>query len=166
MYQLFIAILMSICIYTSYVCFGYHIPWVKSSSSAEWKGAYKHLKTSIWYVQEGELYHHSWWNLDVPTTSQSKILVFEGEEHPTQARKSRSVGKRMMVAFFGKHGIIKTVMLEHQKTITVKWYTETWLPHLMETSRTCGQSYGWTPRFLTMITRLHRLPEESGDKDF
>ena len=56
---------------------------------------------------------------DVLTKSQSKIWVFEGEEYPRQARKSRSVGNRMMMVFFGKR-IIKTVMLEHQKTVTVK----------------------------------------------
>ena len=79
-------------------------------------------------VDETWIYYY-----DVPTKSQRNILVYEGEENPTQARKSRSVGKGMMVGFFGKRDVIKMVMLEHQKTVTAKWYTETCLPRLMET---------------------------------
>ena len=137
MYQLSIALLMSFCKYASFVRFGCHIPWVKSSGSTEWTGAENAWKcwsgmskevNSINICDESWIYYYG-----VRTKSQSKICVFEGEEHPTQVRKSRSVGKRMTVIFFGKRGMIKTVALERQKTLTAKSHTETCLPQLMET---------------------------------
>ena len=63
----------------------------------------------------------------------AKSWSLKGKSTQHKQEKSRSVGKRMMVAFFGKRGIINMVMLEHQKTVAAKWYTETCLPQLMET---------------------------------
>lgn len=53
---------------------------------------------------------------DVSTKSQSKVWVFEDEEQSTVVKKARSVGKRMIVTYFGKRGLIKVMVLEKQKT--------------------------------------------------
>ena len=45
-------------------------------------------------------------------------------------KKSKSIGKRLVAVFFTKDGILSTVSLDKSKTITAKWYTETFLPKL------------------------------------
>ena len=50
--------------------------------------------------------------------------MFEDESAPLAVRKSRSVKKRMVAVFFTVRGILKRVVLDTQKTVTGKWYTE------------------------------------------
>ena len=52
---------------------------------------------------------------------------------PNTSKKIQVCWKENDGGFLSKSGIIKTVMLEHQKNVTAKWYTETCLPQLMET---------------------------------
>lgn len=40
--------------------------------------------------------------------------------------------KKMVVVFFDKKGIIKTIHLDEQKTVTAKWYSEICLHQLIE----------------------------------
>lgn len=69
---------------------------------------------------------------DVPTKSQNKIWVFDEEDTPVAVRKSRSVKKKMIVVFFKSSGIVKRVVLDTQKTVTAKWYTENCLLQVIE----------------------------------
>lgn len=69
---------------------------------------------------------------DMPTKSQSKIWLCENEEPATKIKTARSVKKRMIVVFFGKRGIIKTVLLDTQKTVTASWYVNICLPQVIE----------------------------------
>ena len=61
---------------------------------------------------------------DVPTKAQSKVWVFGDEDTPVTVRKSRSVKKRMVAVFFSVRGVVERVVLETQKTVTGKWYTD------------------------------------------
>ena len=85
---------------------------------------------------------------DVPTKCQSKVWVFEDEEQPTQVKKSKSVGKRMIVAYFGKQRVIQTVVLEKQKTVTSNWYITICLPQLFEALKNLRPSSGLRSWFL------------------
>ncbi|CAB3257263.1 unnamed protein product [Arctia plantaginis] len=45
---------------------------------------------------------------------------------------SRSVKKRMVTVFFSKRGILSTIVLDKQKTVTASWYTEKCLPRVLQ----------------------------------
>ena len=67
---------------------------------------------------------------DVPTKSHRKIWVFEGEEHPTQARKiqKENDGGFLWKTWYHQDGDAGT-----SKDRYSEMYTETCLPQLMET---------------------------------
>jgi hypothetical protein len=58
---------------------------------------------------------------DVPTKAQNNVWVFEDENTLVSVRKSQSVKKRMVAVFFTVRGVVECVVLETQKTVTVKW---------------------------------------------
>ena len=50
--------------------------------------------------------------------------------HTTKVKRKRSVGKKMVATFFSTSAHPATVVLEDQRTVTAKWYTEVWLPQV------------------------------------
>lgn len=68
---------------------------------------------------------------DVPTKAQNKVWVFDDDDTPVIVRKSRSVKKKMIAVFFKSSGILERVVLDTQKTVTAKWYTEQCLPKVI-----------------------------------
>ena len=69
---------------------------------------------------------------DPETKQQSTVWVFDDEEPPTKVVKSRSVGKQMVAVFFRCSGIIATIPLVEQRTVTAAWYCEIALPKVFE----------------------------------
>lgn len=72
---------------------------------------------------------------DPETKRQSAEWVFPSEELPTKVKRGRSVGKKMVASFFGRIGHYATIVLEDQKTVTAKWYTNNCLPLVLEKVR-------------------------------
>ncbi|CAH2000538.1 unnamed protein product [Acanthoscelides obtectus] len=62
---------------------------------------------------------------------QSAVWVFQGEEKPTKAIRSRSVSKKMVATCVSKAGHIATVPLNEQRTVTADWYTTICLPKVV-----------------------------------
>ena len=60
---------------------------------------------------------------DPKTKCQSSVWVFPDEEPPTKVKRPRSVQKKMVATFLSS-GHLATVVLEDQRTVTAKWYTE------------------------------------------
>lgn len=68
------------------------------------------------------------YQFDPETKRQSSVWVFPDEQPPTKVKRQRSVGKKMVATFFSTSGHLATVVLEDQRTVTAKWYTEVCLP--------------------------------------
>ena len=64
------------------------------------------------------------YQFDPETKRQSSVWVFPDEQPPTKFKRQRSVGKKMVATFFSTSGHLATVVLEDQRAVTVKWYTE------------------------------------------
>ena len=75
-----------------------------------------------------------WRNLDIPVWPRNKAPVLglglSRWATPTKVKRQRSVGKKMVATFFSTSGHLATVVLEDQRTVTVKWYSEVWLPQV------------------------------------
>lgn len=69
---------------------------------------------------------------NLPKKSENSSWVFEEEDKPVKVKKSESMHKRMVVVFFDKKGIIKVVVLEEQRKVTSRWYTETCLSQVFQ----------------------------------
>ena len=54
---------------------------------------------------------------DPETKRQSSVWVFAGEDHPLKVRRNRSVGKKMVAAFFCKVGPVAIIPLEDRRTV-------------------------------------------------
>lgn len=52
--------------------------------------------------------------------------------------KSRSVKKKMVAVLYTARSIVKSIMLDSQKRVTGKWYTEGVTAHLVPTQSCCG----------------------------
>ena len=70
------------------------------------------------------------YQFDLETKRQSSVWVFADEQPPTKVKRPRSVGKNMVATSFSTSGHLATVVLEDQRTVTAKWYTEVWLPQV------------------------------------
>jgi len=85
----------------------------------------------------------SWiYQFDPETKQQSAKWVFPGGDLPLKVKQSRSVGKKMVATFFSKSGHIATIVLEDQRTVTAKWYTEVCLPRVFQGIREKRPSSG------------------------
>ncbi|KAJ4435280.1 hypothetical protein ANN_30196 [Periplaneta americana] len=70
------------------------------------------------------------YQFDPETNRQSSVWFFPDEQPPIKVKRPRSVGKKMAATFFSISGHVATVMLENQRSVNAKWYTETCLPRL------------------------------------
>ncbi|CAH2015163.1 unnamed protein product [Acanthoscelides obtectus] len=61
----------------------------------------------------------------------SAVWVFQAEEKPTKVIHSRSGSKKMVATFVSKAGLIATIPLNEQSTVTVDWYTTICLPKVI-----------------------------------
>ncbi|KAI6647749.1 Transposase [Oopsacas minuta] len=59
---------------------------------------------------------------DQETKRQSSIWVFSGEDPPVKVRRGRSVGKKMVVAFFCKTDQVTIIPLEDRRIDNTDWY--------------------------------------------
>jgi len=66
---------------------------------------------------------------------QSAQWTFEGEERPTEDRKLRSVGKKMIANFFSCTGHVATVAQEERRPVNAEWYTTICLPAVFQNVR-------------------------------
>ncbi|PRD25489.1 UNVERIFIED_CONTAM: hypothetical protein NCL1_40775 [Trichonephila clavipes] len=69
---------------------------------------------------------------DVPTRQESKLWVFEDDPTPTMVKSHRAMKKVMYAVFFRSTGLIKSIQLEGQKTITANWYTTKGLSEILQ----------------------------------
>ena len=69
---------------------------------------------------------------DPETKRQSSIWVFPGEDPPVKVRRARSVGKKMVTAFFCKTGPVAIFPLEDRRTVNADWYINNCLPKAFE----------------------------------
>ncbi|KAI6660153.1 Histone-lysine N-methyltransferase SETMAR-like [Oopsacas minuta] len=69
---------------------------------------------------------------DPDTKRQSSIWVFPGEDPPIKARLARSVGKKMVAAFFCKTGPVAIIPLGDRRTVNADWYINNCLPKAFE----------------------------------
>ena len=69
------------------------------------------------------------YQFDPETKRQSSVWVFPDEQLPTKVKRQRSVRKKMVATFFSS-GHVAAIVLEDQRTVTAKWYTEVWLPQV------------------------------------
>ena len=69
---------------------------------------------------------------DPETKRQSSVWVFAGEDHPLKVRRNRSVGKKMVAAFFCKVGPVAIIPLEDRRTVNADWYINHCLPQTFE----------------------------------
>ena len=67
---------------------------------------------------------------DPETKRQSSVWVFPDDDRPVKVKRAKSVGKKMVLTFFGTGGHVATIPLEHQRTVTVQWYTTVTLPKI------------------------------------
>ena len=65
---------------------------------------------------------------DPETKRQSSVWVFPEDDPPVKVKRAKSVGKKMVLTFFGTGGHVATIPLEHQRTVTAQWYTTVALP--------------------------------------
>ena len=47
-------------------------------------------------------------------------------------KRTKSVGKKMVLTFFDAGGHVATISLEHQRTVTAQWYTTVALPQVSQ----------------------------------
>ncbi|KAI6652366.1 Histone-lysine N-methyltransferase SETMAR-like [Oopsacas minuta] len=69
---------------------------------------------------------------DPETKRQSSIWVFPSEDPPVKVRRARSVGKKMVAAFFCKTGPVAIIPLEDRRTVNADWYINNCLPKAFE----------------------------------
>jgi len=69
---------------------------------------------------------------DAPSNQEAKIWIFEDEEPPKMVRRELHIKKIMYDVFFRSTGLVKTIKLEGQKTITATWYRDVCLPQVFE----------------------------------
>jgi histone-lysine N-methyltransferase SETMAR len=69
---------------------------------------------------------------DARSVTGRQVWCYEGEEPVPEVRPSSWVGKQMVATFFSKGGHLVTVAVEHQRTVTAKWYTEVCLTAVLE----------------------------------
>ncbi|UYV62419.1 hypothetical protein LAZ67_2000490 [Cordylochernes scorpioides] len=69
---------------------------------------------------------------DVLTKAQNKVWIFEGEITPVSVRKSRSIKRKILAVSFNVRGVVSRVVRIYQKTVTTKWYTEEYLPKVVQ----------------------------------
>ena len=84
---------------------------------------------------------------DPETKSQSSI--FPGEDPPVKVGRARSVGKKMVAAFFCKTGPVTIVPLEDRRTVNADWYIDNCLPKAFEAwssrrPKTASEAYSFT----------------------
>ena len=65
---------------------------------------------------------------DPETKRQSSVWVFPDNDRHVKVKRAKSVGKKMVLTFFGAGGHVATIPLEHQRTVTAQWYTTVALP--------------------------------------
>lgn len=104
----------------------HRVAWCRKMLKLFDKGQSQYVN-SIVTGDETWLYYY-----DVPTKAQNKVWVFDDEHTPVAVRKSRSVKKKMIAVFFRSSGIVERVVLDTQKTVTAKWYTEQCLAKVIE----------------------------------
>ena len=68
------------------------------------------------------------YQFDPLSKQQSAEWVFPDDDAPTQVRRARSVGKRMIACFFSLTGHVSTVILKEHETVTADWYVTVCLP--------------------------------------
>lgn len=73
---------------------------------------------------------------DVKSKSNNKVQISKVEELPT------TVKHKMVVVFFGKRGMIKTICLDKQKRVAAKWYTEICSSPLIESLKNLRPNSG------------------------
>ena len=59
-------------------------------------------------------------------------LGLPDEHRPTQIKRQRIVGMKMVRTFFSTSGDLATVVQEDQKTVIAKWYAEVCLPKIFK----------------------------------
>ncbi|GFW31745.1 uncharacterized protein TNCV_3099701 [Trichonephila clavipes] len=69
---------------------------------------------------------------DVPTHQESKLWVFEDDPMPTMVKSHQAMKKVMCAVFFKSRGLIKSIKLEGQETVTANWYTTKCLPEILQ----------------------------------
>jgi histone-lysine N-methyltransferase SETMAR len=69
---------------------------------------------------------------DMPTKAQNKVWDFEDENMLVSVQKSRSMKKRMATVFFTVRGVAECMVLQTQKTVAAKWYSEECLPRVFQ----------------------------------
>ena len=60
----------------------------------------------------------------------SSVWVFPNDDRPVKVKRAKSVGKKMVLAFFPASGHVATIPLEHQRTVIAQWYTTVALPQV------------------------------------
>jgi histone-lysine N-methyltransferase SETMAR len=68
------------------------------------------------------------YDFDPETRQQSAVWMEQGAPRPTQVKRSRTVGKRMVAVFFRRSGLVKVVPVEQHRTVTAEWYCTVCLP--------------------------------------
>ncbi|GFW67423.1 uncharacterized protein TNCV_3390941 [Trichonephila clavipes] len=69
---------------------------------------------------------------DVPTRQESKLGIFEDDPTPIMVKSQRAMKKVMYAVFHISTGLIKSIKLEGQKTVTANWYTTKCLPEILQ----------------------------------
>ena len=95
---------------------------------------------NIFNIMTGD--ESSIYQLDPETKRQFSVRNFPGENPPTKVKRSRSVGKKMMFSLFRTNGLIATVPLEDQRTVTADWYVTKCLPKVFDALRRERQKTG------------------------
>lgn len=78
-------------------------------------------------VTGDETYVHYY---DPLSPKESRIWVAEDEPIPTLVRQRRAYGKILYAIFFRSTGLVASIKLTGQDTVTAKWYTEVCLPEV------------------------------------
>jgi transposase len=69
---------------------------------------------------------------DPHSVNQRRVWCYDDEEPTPEVRPTAWVGKQMVATFFNKGGHLATVSLQHGKTVTAQWYTDTCLPKVLD----------------------------------
>ena len=69
------------------------------------------------------------------TKRHSSVWVFPNDDRPVKVKRTKSVGKKMVLTFFAAGSHVATIPLEHQRTVTAQWYTTVALPQVLQKFR-------------------------------
>jgi hypothetical protein len=75
----------------------------------------------------------SWfYHYDPKTKEQSKVWISKTDSRPAKVHRNTCAEKRMVVIFFVKSGLLKSVPLEAGGSLTASWYVNICLPQVFE----------------------------------